>query len=96
MDGQRIRHVLSSANPLFESAAAAFGPRVVAVILTGTDSDGAEGARAIKDAGGVVLAQSEATCESFEMPRAAIATGAVDAVLPLDEIAAALVKLAGH
>jgi two-component system chemotaxis response regulator CheB len=93
MEGQRIKHVLSSANPLFESAAANYGDSVVAVVLTGTDSDASEGARAVKDAGGCVIAQDASTSESFQMPSAAIATGAVDAVLPLNEIGPALTRL---
>jgi two-component system chemotaxis response regulator CheB len=63
-------------------------------VLSGGLSDGAEGIRAIKCCGGTVLAQDEATADAFAMPRAAIATGAVDTVLPLDSIAAALVQLA--
>jgi two-component system, chemotaxis family, protein-glutamate methylesterase/glutaminase len=92
-DGQRIKHVLSAADPLFVSAAQNFGSRVIAVVLTGNDSDAAAGARAVKDAGGVVLAQDAASSKSFQMPHAAIATGAVDEILPLDRIAPALVRL---
>jgi two-component system chemotaxis response regulator CheB len=51
------------------------------------------GAQAIKQAGGVVIAQDEATSEVFSMPRAAIATGCVDFVLPLSEIATTLMAL---
>jgi len=67
-------------------------------VLTGGDSDGANGAQEIKQAGGVVIAHNEATSEVFGMPRAAIATGGVDFVLPLSEIAATLMALVerGH
>jgi len=92
-DGRRIRHVLSSGNPLFESAAAALGRRVIAVVLTGYDSDGTDGVQAVKRAGGVVLAQDEATSQAFGMPRSAIETGCVDQVLPLESIGPELVRL---
>ena len=90
-DGRRVRGVLSSANPLFDSAARVFKSGVIAVVLTGTGGDGAEGVQAVKANGGVVIAQDEATAEHFGMPGAAIQAGAVDRVLPLDAIAPALV-----
>ena len=92
-EGRRVTFVPSSAEPLFAAAARAFGPRVVAVVLTGSGTDGADGVRAVKDAGGVVIAQDRTTSEHFAMPRAAIATGAVDHVLPLDLIGPMLVAL---
>ena len=92
-DGHKIRFLLSSANPLFESAAAVLGPRVIAVVLTGSGSDASDGVRAVKAAGGAVIAQDQATSQHFSMPREAIRTGAVDYVLPLDRIAPALVSL---
>jgi two-component system, chemotaxis family, protein-glutamate methylesterase/glutaminase len=94
--GGRIRHVLSSANPLFESAAAAFGRHVIAVVLTGLDSDGTDGVQSIKRAGGLVIAQDEATSAHFGMPAAAIMTGCVDRVLPLEQIGPTLVQLCGE
>ncbi len=93
-DGHRIRYVFSSADPLFQSAAAVFGAGVIAVVLSGADADGADGARAIGAVGGVVIAQDAATSQVFEMPRAAIKTGSVDYVLPVDVIGAMLVALA--
>jgi two-component system chemotaxis response regulator CheB len=92
MDGRRIRHVLSSANPLFTTAAEVLGP-VIGVVLTGMGRDATDGVQAVKQAGGAVIAQDEATSEWFSMPRSAIATGAVDYVLPLDRISAKLVEL---
>jgi two-component system chemotaxis response regulator CheB len=94
-DGQKIHHVRSSADPLMASAAASLGSRVIAVVLTGGDSDGSEGVKAVKAAGGTVIAQDEASSQCFGMPGAAIRTGAVDHILPLDEIGPLLVKLSG-
>ncbi len=93
-DGHKIRHVRSSANPLFESAAEALHGRVIAVVLTGYDSDGTDGVQAVKRAGGAVIAQDEASSHAFAMPHSAIATGSVDCVLPLHDIARELVRLA--
>ncbi len=95
MDGGRIRHVRSSADPLFSSAAHVLGP-VIGVVLTGMGEDGTDGVQAMKRAGGIVIAQDEATAEWFGMPRSAIGTGAVDYVLPLDRIGAKLVELLTH
>lgn len=88
-----VHFVRPSADLLFESVAASFKDRSVAVVLTGTGSDGKMGVQAIKKMGGVVLAQDEATCDFFGMPEAAIQTGCVDMVLPLDEIARKLMEL---
>ncbi len=82
-----------SVTPLFLSAARSYGARVCGVILTGMGRDGAEGLKAIKDAGGPTLVQDEATSAVFGMARAAIEMGAVDRVLPLDELARALMEL---
>jgi two-component system chemotaxis response regulator CheB len=93
VDGRRIKHLLSSANPLFISSAATLGPRVIAVVLTGFGSDGTDGVQSIKAHGGVVIAQDERTSQAFGMPGSAIETGAVDYVLPLEDIGPALVRL---
>jgi two-component system chemotaxis response regulator CheB len=89
-----VHFVRPSADLLFESAAASYTDRVIAVVLTGSGEDGANGVRAVKGMGGTVLCQDEESSEFFGMPGAAVATGSVDFVLPLDEIAAALVSLA--
>ena len=65
----------------------------IAVVLTGSGSDGSLGVKAIKKMGGTVIAQDEVTSEFFGMPGAAIQTGNVDFILPLVEIAPALVTL---
>jgi two-component system, chemotaxis family, protein-glutamate methylesterase/glutaminase len=88
-----VHFVRPSADLLFESAAASFRDRAIAVVLTGTGSDGATGVRAIKKMGGTVIAQDEGTSEFFGMPNAAIQTGGVDFVLPLGDIGPALTKL---
>lgn len=92
-DGTRVRHVLSSANPLFISVAECFGPRTIGVVLSGSGRDATDGVQTIKARGGVVIAQDERTSEHFGMPGSAIETGAVDYVTPVDQIAPLLVKL---
>ena len=88
-----VHFVRPSVDLLFESVAASYKDRSIAVILTGTGSDGAMGVQAVKKMGGTVIAQDEATSEFFGMPTAAIETGCVDFVLPIDEIAHALETL---
>jgi two-component system chemotaxis response regulator CheB len=88
-----VHFLRPSADLLFESVAASFKDRAIAVVLTGTGSDGARGLQAIKKMGGTVIAQDEGTSEFFGMPSAAINTGDVDFVLPLDEIPSALTTL---
>ncbi len=73
-------------DPMFRSIAAAYGARVLAVILTGMGSDGAKGAQNIVDAGGTVIAQDEATSVVWGMPGAAATAGVCSAVLPLDKV----------
>ncbi|NLC55626.1 MAG: chemotaxis-specific protein-glutamate methyltransferase CheB [Armatimonadetes bacterium] len=88
-----VRNLRPSADVLFQSAAQGFGPAVVGVVLSGMGSDGAEGARAIRQAGGVVLVQDAETSAIWGMPQAVIAAGAADAVLPPPAIAARLLAL---
>ncbi len=78
---------------LFESMAGEFQERAIGVILTGTGKDGSMGIKAIKEKGGTTIAQDEETSEHFGMPQAAIATGTVDFVLPLKDIAHAIIAL---
>lgn len=90
-----VNFVRPSADVLFESVAAAYGERAIAVVLSGAGKDGSMGVTAIKKRGGTVIVQDETTSPFFSMPSAAIRTGTVDFVLPLDEIASALVTLVG-
>jgi two-component system chemotaxis response regulator CheB len=88
-----VHFVRPSADLLFESVAAIYKDRAIAVVLTGTGSDGAMGVQAIKKMGGTVIAQDEKSSEFFGMPGAAIQTGNVDFILPLDEVPSALTTL---
>jgi two-component system chemotaxis response regulator CheB len=77
---------------LFRSAAEQFPGRSVAVILTGMGNDGTAGLRSLKRGGCVSIAQDEASCVVFGMPKEAIAAGVVDTVAPLETIAGAIVR----
>ena len=90
---RKVRFLRSAANPLFESASQVFGKGLVAVVLTGRDSDATDGVQSVKKHGGTVIAQDKKTSQLFDMPRTAIATGCVDQVLPLERIADALKAL---
>jgi two-component system chemotaxis response regulator CheB len=82
----RIDGYLPNIDVTMESVAAFAGAMSIGVVLTGMGSDGARGSRAIKNAGGFVVAQDEATSVIFGMPAEAIKSGAVDQVLGLDDI----------
>lgn len=88
-----VHFVRPSADLLFESVAGAYGGRAIACVLTGTGSDGSMGVSAIKARGGTVIVEDPETADFNGMPNAAIATGDVDFVLPLDEIAEVIVNL---
>ena len=89
-----VHFVRPSADILFESAAASFRNGVIAVVLSGSGSDGAMGVRAVHSMGGTVIAQDEDSSEYFGMPGAAANTGCADFILPLAGIARALEALA--
>jgi two-component system chemotaxis response regulator CheB len=80
-------------DPLFRSAARAYRGRVIGVVLTGTLDDGTAGIAAVKEAGGVTIAQDPEEAFAPGMPRSAIATGLVDHVLPLRDIPLLLTAL---
>ena len=81
---------------LFRSAALQFPGRAIAAILTGMGADGTQGLRLLKRGGCVSIAQDEASCVVFGMPREAIQAGLVDTVLPLNQIAGAITRLVGE
>ena len=82
-----------SADLLFEFVAASYKDGAIAVVLTGTGLDGSMGVKAIHEMGGTVIVQDPDTAEFNGMPSAAIQTRCADFILPLDEIAPALVQL---
>jgi two-component system chemotaxis response regulator CheB len=82
-----------SVDVLFESVAQEFGGSAAAALLTGMGRDGAAGLLAIRQAGGLTISQSEATCVVYGMPREAERLGASSRVLPLAEIGPAIAAL---
>ncbi|WP_250500979.1 chemotaxis protein CheB [Caballeronia sp. GAWG1-5s-s] len=88
-----VRFSRPSVDVLFESAAHAYGKRLLGIVLSGANDDGARGARAIRDAGGLCWAQDPNTASATAMPLGAIAQGAVQDILTLDDMVA---RLAGR
>lgn len=88
-----VHFLRPSADLLFESVAASYKERAIAVVLSGTGTDGALGVTAIKKLGGAVIAEDYATAQFSGMPQAACNTGQVDFVLPLKEIGPKLMEL---
>jgi two-component system, chemotaxis family, protein-glutamate methylesterase/glutaminase len=89
-----VHFVRPSADLLFESAAASHGPRVIAVVLSGTGTDGALGLEAVKKMGGTVIVEQPSSAQFAGMPSAAVHTGTADFVLPLEQIGPMLTALA--
>ncbi len=87
-----LHGVKPSADYLFKSAAKVYGPRCLAVVLTGMGRDGAAGAKQIKDAQGLVFAESEESAVIYGMPRAACEAGAVSEQFPIEQMASAVVS----
>jgi two-component system chemotaxis response regulator CheB len=90
-----VHYSRPSIDVLFDSAADVHGDRLAAVILTGANDDGAYGIQRVRRRGGLTIAQDPETAEKRDMPDAAIATGDVQKVLPLDEIGPYLADVAG-
>jgi two-component system chemotaxis response regulator CheB len=91
-----VSYARPSIDVLFDSAADVYKSKVIGVVLTGANSDGAAGARRIKAAGGVVLVQDPTTAECAVMPNAAIRDVKVDRILTLEEIGPCLASLCGN
>ncbi|HSM87005.1 MAG TPA: chemotaxis response regulator protein-glutamate methylesterase [Candidatus Limnocylindrales bacterium] len=91
-DGPRIGGYRPCADLTFETAADYAGPLAIGVVLTGMGNDGAKGAQAIRAAGGHVIAQDESTAVIFGMPQEAIKSNAVNQILPIETIYAAIEK----
>jgi len=85
--GPAVNGVRPAVDVTLLSAAALYGAATLAVILTGMGHDGRDGARAVKKAGGKVIAQDEATCVVYGMPRSVVEAGLADRILPIEEIA---------
>jgi two-component system chemotaxis response regulator CheB len=77
---------------LFQSVAEVAGSSTIAAVLTGMGSDGAQGLAALKKAGAKTIAQDEASCVVFGMPKEAIRLGGVDSILPLDRVAGGILR----
>ena len=90
---QLVRFSRPSIDLLFESVAGMYGSRSIAVVLSGSGKDGADGLRTVKESGGLTIAQKPETAEFRPMPEAAVATGCVDFILRLEEIGAKLTEL---
>jgi two-component system chemotaxis response regulator CheB len=88
-----VQHSRPSIDVLFDSAADAYDKRLIAVLLTGLNEDGAYGVTRVHRRGGITIAQDPSTAARGEMPQAAIDTGSVDRVVPLDGIAPLLLEL---
>ena len=93
---ERVNWSRPSIDVLFESAAFAWGESVIAVILSGANTDGVQGMIAVKEAGGLTIAQDPAEARNPVMPQAAIGAGAVASVLRADEIGRLLAMLGGQ
>jgi two-component system, chemotaxis family, protein-glutamate methylesterase/glutaminase len=90
--GPPVRRLRPSADVFLTSLAVAYGTGALAVILSGAGHDGAAGAAAVKLAGGLVIAQDRESADHFGMPSAAIEEGAADRVLPVGQVAAAVLE----
>ncbi len=91
-DGPAVFHQRPSVDVLFQSVAGSAGPNAVGVILTGMGADGAKGLLAMREAGAHTIAQDEASCVVFGMPKEAIKLGAADEVVSLPNVAGAILR----
>ncbi|MEW5959934.1 MAG: chemotaxis response regulator protein-glutamate methylesterase [Chloroflexota bacterium] len=94
--GPRRHHVRPSVDVTMESVAEYHKSAVIGVVLTGMGSDGAEGAGLIKSAGGKIIAENESTSVVYGMPRSVVEAGLADRIVPLPEVASALVEMVNN
>lgn len=92
VDGPPVNRHTPSVDVLFKSAAESAGKDLLAIILTGMGDDGARGMKLLHDVGARTIAQDEASCVVFGMPKEAIKLGAVDDILPLDRMASSILQ----
>jgi len=90
---ERVNFARPSIDVLFESAAEAYKDKLIGIVLTGSNNDGAKGIKRIKELGGMVIIQDPETAESSTMPESAIATVQPDYILSLEEIVQLLIKI---
>jgi two-component system, chemotaxis family, protein-glutamate methylesterase/glutaminase len=90
---ERVNYARPAIDVLFETAAQVYGPQTIGVVLTGANSDGANGLQLIKERGGLAIVQEPKTAESTFMPQAALEATPVDHVLAVPEIGKLLVKI---
>ncbi len=91
--GRPVHNVRPAADVTLKDAADVFGPCTIGIVLTGMGADGRDGLRHVKSHGGITIAQDRETSVIHGMPRAAIESGVVDQVLPLDKIPKAIVDI---
>ncbi|WP_083773494.1 chemotaxis protein CheB [Desulfofarcimen acetoxidans] len=89
----RVNYARPSIDVLFETAARAYGEKLIGIILTGSNNDGSKGLKRIKEGGGLAVVQDPLDAEVDSMPRAALAATAVDFILSLEQIASFLMSL---
>lgn len=91
VSGPQVNRHRPSVDVLFRSVASCAGKNATGILMTGMGDDGARGLKEMHDAGACTIAQDESTCVVYGMPKEAIGLGAVDVILPLQEIASAIV-----
>lgn len=94
--GPRVNHVRPAVDVAMESAAQLYGSAVIGVVLTGMGSDGALGARSIKQAGGRIIAEDESTTVVYGMPRSVVEANLADRVVPLPDVAGVIMEMLRH
>lgn len=93
---ERVNYARPSIDVLFETAAAAYGPKLIGIVLTGANHDGAKGLKRIKEGGGITIVQQPETAEAAIMPKFAIAESVPDYIIPLEKIPDLLTKLSAQ